>query len=34
VLYAVDGEHLEVQILAVGVKEKNRLIIGGEEVGL
>jgi mRNA-degrading endonuclease RelE of RelBE toxin-antitoxin system len=34
VLYAVDLERKEVQILAIGVKEKNRLIIGGEEVKL
>jgi mRNA-degrading endonuclease RelE of RelBE toxin-antitoxin system len=32
VLYAVDLERYEVQILAIGVKERNRLIIGGEEV--
>ncbi len=34
VLYAVDNERHEVQILAVGVKQRNRLIIGGEEVEL
>lgn len=32
VLYAVDLEHRQVQVLAVGVKERNRLIIGGEEL--
>lgn len=32
VLYAVDHERQEVQVLAVGVKERDRLIIGGEEV--
>jgi mRNA-degrading endonuclease RelE of RelBE toxin-antitoxin system len=34
VLYAVDNERHEVQILVVGVKQRNRLIIGGEEVEL
>jgi mRNA-degrading endonuclease RelE of RelBE toxin-antitoxin system len=34
VLYAVDHEHQEVQIQAIGVKEGNRLTIGGEEVQL
>lgn len=34
VLYDVDLERQEVQILAIGVKEKNRLRIGGEEVKL
>jgi mRNA-degrading endonuclease RelE of RelBE toxin-antitoxin system len=34
VLYAVDPERREVQVLAVGVKERNRLFIGGEEVEL
>lgn len=33
VLYAVNYESREVQIAAVGVKERNRLYIGGEEVG-
>ncbi len=33
-LYAVVPENREVQILAIGVKERNRLIIGGEEVQL
>jgi mRNA-degrading endonuclease RelE of RelBE toxin-antitoxin system len=32
VFYAVDAEHHEVLILAIGVKEGNRLFIGGEEV--
>lgn len=34
VLYEVDVERHEVQVLAIGVKEKNRLIIAGEEVEL
>jgi mRNA-degrading endonuclease RelE of RelBE toxin-antitoxin system len=34
ILYAVDGERQEVLILAVGVKDRNRLIVGGEEVEL
>jgi mRNA-degrading endonuclease RelE of RelBE toxin-antitoxin system len=34
VFYAVDLERQEVQILAIGVKTRNRLIIGGEEVEL
>jgi len=34
VLYAIDLEFREVQILAVGVKERNRLTIAGEEVQL
>lgn len=34
VLYAVDPEQRVVQILAIGVKQKNRLTIGGEEVVL
>ena len=34
VLYVVDPERQEVQILAIGVKDRNRLIIGGEEVEL
>ncbi len=34
VLYAEDLEAQEVQILAVGVKDRNSLIIGGEEVEL
>jgi mRNA-degrading endonuclease RelE of RelBE toxin-antitoxin system len=32
VFYAVDVERHEVLILAIGVKEGNRLFIGGEEV--
>lgn len=32
VLYAVDLENRQVQVLAVGVKERDRLIIGGEEL--
>src|SRR5438105_13812972 len=34
VLYAVDHEAREVQIQAIGIKEGNRLTIGGEEVEL
>jgi hypothetical protein len=34
VLYAVAPGRREVQILAVGVKVRNRLVIGGEEVEL
>ena len=34
VLYGVDLERQEVQILAIGVKENNRLLIGGMEVEL
>src|SRR5438045_1784023 len=34
VLYAVDGERREVLILGVGVKDRNRLIVGSEEVEL
>jgi mRNA-degrading endonuclease RelE of RelBE toxin-antitoxin system len=34
VLYAVDLERREVQVLAIGVKDRDRLIIGGEEVDL
>jgi mRNA-degrading endonuclease RelE of RelBE toxin-antitoxin system len=34
VLYAVDVEEQQVQILALGIKEGNRLFIGGEEVEL
>jgi mRNA-degrading endonuclease RelE of RelBE toxin-antitoxin system len=30
--YTVDREHRQVSILAIGVKQKNRLFIGGEEV--
>ncbi len=31
VFYDVDSELREVQVLAVGVKDRNRLLIGGEE---
>ena len=31
VLYEIDSEHGEVWILAIGIKEGNRLFIGGEE---
>jgi hypothetical protein len=34
VLYALDHVRHEVQILAVGVKERDRLLIGGEEMTL
>jgi mRNA-degrading endonuclease RelE of RelBE toxin-antitoxin system len=34
VLYDIDEERHVVQILAVGEKEGNRLIVGGEEVEL
>jgi hypothetical protein len=34
VLYAVEPELREVQVLAIGVKDGNRLFIGGEEVEL
>ena len=33
-LYEVDVERREVQVLAIGVKERNRLIIAGREVKL
>jgi hypothetical protein len=32
VFYQVDAENREVRVLAVGVKDRNRLLIGGEEV--
>ena len=32
VFYAVDHERREVQILAIGVKTRDRLVIGGQEV--
>jgi mRNA-degrading endonuclease RelE of RelBE toxin-antitoxin system len=32
VLYSVDPQRREVQILAVGIKEGNRLFVGGEEM--
>jgi hypothetical protein len=31
VFYDVDVDALEVQVLAIGVKDRNRLLIGGEE---
>jgi hypothetical protein len=34
VLYGIDEEKREVQIQAIGVKEGNRLLVGGEEVEL
>ena len=34
VLYELDLEGHVVQILAIGVKDRNRLIVGGEEVEL
>jgi len=34
VFYEVDTEHRAVHILAVGIKEGNRLFVGGEEVAL
>jgi mRNA-degrading endonuclease RelE of RelBE toxin-antitoxin system len=34
VFYRVDGEQRQVRILAIAVKERNRLFIGGEEVQL
>jgi hypothetical protein len=34
VFYEVDGESREVHVLAVGVKYKSRLTIGGEEIEL
>ncbi len=34
VLYDLDEENRTVQILAIGEKEGNRLIVGGEEVEL
>jgi mRNA-degrading endonuclease RelE of RelBE toxin-antitoxin system len=32
VFYEIDRENREVHILAIGVKERDRLFIGGEEV--
>jgi mRNA-degrading endonuclease RelE of RelBE toxin-antitoxin system len=32
VFYEVDQENRQVQVLAIGVKERNRLYIGGKEV--
>jgi hypothetical protein len=34
VFYRVDGDHRQVRILAIGVKERNRLFLRGEEVKL
>ena len=34
VFYRVEAEERRVRILAVGVKERNRLFVGGEEVQL
>lgn len=34
VFYAVDTEAREVQVLAIGVKQGNRLFIAGEEITL
>jgi hypothetical protein len=34
VFYRVEADQREVHVLAIGVKERNRLIIGGEEVKL
>ncbi|MCI0376199.1 MAG: hypothetical protein L0215_01200 [Gemmataceae bacterium] len=34
VLYDVDEEERSVQILAIGEKDGNRLIVGGEEIDL
>jgi mRNA-degrading endonuclease RelE of RelBE toxin-antitoxin system len=34
VLYGIEQQHREVQIQAIGVKEGNRLIVGGAEVEL
>ncbi len=34
VFYAVSHKHREVQILAIGVKEGNRLTVGREEIKL
>ena len=34
VLYEVHKDEHEVHVLAIGEKEGNRLLIGGEEVGL
>src|SRR5438132_958622 len=34
VLYDIDEEHHAVQIVAIGEKEGNRLIVGGEKVEL
>lgn len=34
VFYAVSHDRHEVQVLAIGTKERNRLVIGGEEIKL
>jgi mRNA-degrading endonuclease RelE of RelBE toxin-antitoxin system len=34
VLYGIDEDDREVQIQAIGVKDGNRLLVGGEEVEL
>ena len=34
VFYQIDREKYEVRIVAVGVKDRNRLLVGGEEVTL
>lgn len=34
VFYQIDHEHREVRIVAIGVKVRNRLLVGGEEVTL
>ena len=34
VFYAVERENWQVFILAIGIKQKNRLVIGGQEVDL
>jgi hypothetical protein len=31
VFYQVQGENREVWVMAIGVKDRNRLLIGGEE---
>jgi mRNA-degrading endonuclease RelE of RelBE toxin-antitoxin system len=31
VFYQIDAENQEVRILALGIKDRNRLIVGGEE---
>jgi hypothetical protein len=34
VFYQIDPENLQVRIVAIGVKDRNRLLVGGEEVTL
>jgi mRNA-degrading endonuclease RelE of RelBE toxin-antitoxin system len=34
VFYQIDGEKQEVRIVAIGIKDRNRLLVGGEEVTL